>query len=217
MRKQWKIHRSWHIAAVMWSNLLLGHFFEPKARNNNHQFPIRLDLIHPEYSWIQKKYTDMILSKKKQEPTRTTLQQNYNTNTTNCVTSRLKIWSVGSLEPLNAELIKSLRVVRLHSDTAVLRNVAGLHSEVRPWYAKFLPVTLHCCCFARFRWHKESNFDLLSFRSETSAVIKRLGQHQVNVNVVLTFERGRKFDALSSGAHFSDVLMYAFRLLSSRI
>ena len=42
-------------AAVMWSSLLLGHLFEPKARNNNHQFPIRLDLLHPEYSWIQKK------------------------------------------------------------------------------------------------------------------------------------------------------------------
>ena len=42
-------------AALMWSSLVLGHFFDPKACNNNHQFPIRLDLIHPEYLWIQKK------------------------------------------------------------------------------------------------------------------------------------------------------------------
>ena len=88
MHKQWKIHRSWHIAAVMRSSLVLGHFFEPKARNNNHQFPIRLDFHQ---SWIfmdSETCTDIILSKK-QNPHGQHWQQNCNTNTTNCVICNL--------------------------------------------------------------------------------------------------------------------------------
>ena len=91
MRKQWKIHRSWHIAAVMWSSLLLGHFFEPKTRNNNHQFPIRLDLIHPECSWIQDfiyRYDSDIIKEKNKNQQGQHWQQKIATPTlvTNCVT-----------------------------------------------------------------------------------------------------------------------------------
>ena len=98
-------------AAVMWSSLLLGRLFEPKARNNNHQFPILLDLLHPEYSWIQKKNAQIwfwYYQREKRKPTRTTLaaQLQHQHHQLCKFVIRLKIWSVGSLEPLNAELIK---------------------------------------------------------------------------------------------------------------
>jgi len=85
--------------------------------------------------------------------------------------------------------MKSLRIVRLHWDTVVLRKVAGLHSEVRILSRSSDSFALLFCevLFAqRIQvW--------LSFRSETSVVIKWIDQHQVHVHVVLAFEKVWRF------------------------
>ena len=183
MRKQWKIHRSWHIAAVMWSSLLLGHFFEPKAPNNNHQFGSTFSI--PKTHGFRKKTRtnkDNIASKK--------LQDHHWSPT---------VWfaifvSVGSLEPLNAELIKKITLSPNTLGHCRLKESCRAAFWILKW--KKIQIVLPCCC-AKFDFHKESKCDFLSFCSETSVVIKWIDQHQVNVHVVLAFEKGRNFDALT--------------------
>ncbi len=56
-----------------------------------------------------------------------------------------------------------------------------------------VPAGTFALLFCEVSFAQRIKCDLLSIRSETSVVIKEIGQHQVNEHVVLTFEKGRTF------------------------
>ena len=74
-------------AAVMWSSLLLGRLFEPKARNNNHRFGSTFSI--PNTHGFRKMYRYDSIKEENKNQQGQHWQQNCNTLVTNCVTSNL--------------------------------------------------------------------------------------------------------------------------------